>query len=212
MSKTEVLKTSKREGKGSNKAAHLRKKGLVPGILYGHKEANEQVSLSHDDLMAAIRHNARVVDLQTEKGVQKAQIAQIQWDHLGKDVLHVDFKRVSADERIEVEVRVELRGTAPGVAGGGVVEQPLHTITIECLAVAVPESIRVNIADLQLGAAIHVKELVLPAGTKALNDPDAIVVHVVSPAAEPEPGEEGAIAEPEVIGKKKEDEEEEESK
>ena len=111
---------------------------------------------------------------------------EVQWDHLGQDVLHVDFRRVSADERIHVTVPIELRGIAPGVTGGGVLDQPLHTLDIECLAVAVPDSIRVNINELQLGAAIHVRDLTLPPDVKALADADAIVVHVTAPQAEPE--------------------------
>src|SRR5206468_4967888 len=86
------------------------------------------------------------------------------WDHLGKDVLHIDFERVSADERIEVPVRIELKGIAPGVTGGGILDQPLHTVMVECLAISIPDSIRVNINELQLGAAIHVKDLTLPEG------------------------------------------------
>src|SRR5439155_17618767 len=105
--------------------------------------------------------------------------------HLGKEVLHVDFMRVSQDERIEVPVRIELKGIAPGVTGGGILDQPLHTLTVECLAIRIPDSIRVNINELQLGAAIHVKDLTLPEGVKALADPDAIVVQVMTPAAEP---------------------------
>src|SRR5207248_279513 len=115
------------------------------------------------------------------QGVQKAQIAELQWDHLGKDVLHADFKRVSADERITVPVRIEIRGIAPGVTAGGVLEQPLHTINVECLAIAVPDSIRVNISELQLDGTIHVRELNLPPDAKALDDPDAVVIHIAPP-------------------------------
>ena len=161
--------------------------------------------------MDAIRHGARVVDLQSDKGLQKAQIAELQWDHLGKDVLHADFKRVSADERISVQVRIELRGTAPGVVAGGVLEQPMHTVTIECLAMAVPDSIRVNIGELQMEGAIHVRELDAAAGVKALDDPEAVVVRIAKPAAEAAaaPAEVAAQAEPEVIGRKVAEEEEE---
>src|SRR5207244_11263627 len=72
-----------------------------------------------------------------------------------------------------------------GVAGGGVLDQPIHSLPIEALAVALPESIRVPIGELQLGAAIHVRDLVLPPGVKVMADPDAIVVHITIPAAEP---------------------------
>ncbi len=210
MAESVVLKTKKRELGGSRAAEKLRKTGLVPGIIYGHKQANEAIALAHDELLAAVRHNARVVDLQSDQGIQKAQIAELQWDHLGKDVLHADFKRVSADERITVPVRIEIRGIAPGVTAGGVLEQPLHTVNVECLAIAVPDSVRVNIGELQLDGAIHVRDLHFPPDVKALDDPDAVVVHVAPPKVEaPAAGAEApAQAEPEVIGRKAAEEEE----
>ena len=77
----------------------------------------------------------------------------------------------------------------------------MHSLRIECLAIAVPESIRVNIGELQIGQAIHVKDVKLPEGVKVLDDPDAIVVHVTKPQAEAEAGSRGRwpSAEPEVI-------------
>ena len=205
MAESAVLKVSKREGKGTHRAEKLRLGGLVPAVVYGHKQETLSVSLSRDDLLAAIRHGARVVDLQPESGAaEKAQIVEVQWDHLGQDLLHVDFRRVSADERIHLTVPIELRGIAPGVTGGGVLDQPLHALEIECPAVHVPESIRVNINELQLGAAIHVRELTLPPDVKALADPDAVVVHVTTPQAEPEAGAEPTpgAAEPEIVGRR----------
>src|SRR5207244_1555534 len=139
-------------------------------------------------------------------------IRDVQWDHLGKELLHVDFARVALDERIVVTVPLEIRGTAPGVTAGGVLDQPIHTLSIECLAISIPNSIRVNVGELQLGAAIHVRDLVLPPDVKAMSDPDAIVVHVTLPAAEPEPvaaPEAAEKAEPEVITQKKAEEAEE---
>ena len=139
---------------------------------------------------------------------EPALIHDVQWDYLGQDVLHVDFARVAADEKIHLEVRVELRGTAPGVAKGGNVVQPLHSLHIECLATNIPESIRVSIAEMQIDDAIHVKELKLPEGVVVENDPDAIVVQCLKAkeevAATPPAAE---SAEPEVIGKVKEEEE-----
>ena len=187
MAESAVLKISKRIESGSHRAEKLRKGGRVPGVVYGHKQETVSISLSRDDLLGAIRRGARVVDLHPESGAaEKAQIVEVQWDHLGQDVLHVDFRRVSADERIHLTVPIELRGIAPGVTAGGVLDQPLHTLAIECLAVHVPESIRVNVNELKLGDAIHVRDLTLPPDVKAMADPDAIVVHVTAPQAEPE--------------------------
>jgi large subunit ribosomal protein L25 len=212
MAEQMVLNAARREGRGSRRAIKLREKGQLPAILYGHKEETVSLSIGAEDMHNAIRHRARVVDLQTgNEPTQKALIREIQWDHLGKDILHIDFERVSADERIHVSVPIELRGIAPGVTGGGVLDQPLHTLPIECPAIAVPDSIRVNIGELQLGAAIHVRDLHLPEGVTTDADPDSLVVHVTQKQLEPEPTAAPApgAAEPEVIGRKEEEGEEE---
>lgn len=212
MAESVVLNAQDRQGAGTRWARRLRKQGQVPCALYGHREATLSLTIAGGEIAKAIRHGVRLIDLKHGKGTNKALIREVQWDHLGQDILHVDFARISVDERIEVEVRVEIRGTAPGVAEGGNLISPLHTLLVECLAIAIPESIRVNIGELHLNQSIHVKELKLPEGVKVLNDEDAIVVQVI-PAkaeAEPTPLEAATTGEPEIIGKKKEDEAEEE--
>lgn len=212
MAETVVLTTQERKEHGTRFARRLRKKGLVPAVVYGHKEETEAVAVVGDELAKAIRHGVRVLDLKTGAKVQKTLIKDLQWDPLGHDILHVDFARVSADERVTLDVRIELRGTAPGVAAGGVVVQPLHSLHVECSVISVPDSIRVSIADLQLDQAIHVKDLKLPEGVTVKNDPDAIVVQVSPKEVEAEAAVPGAgeTAEPEVIGRVKEEEEAEE--
>jgi large subunit ribosomal protein L25 len=215
MAETLTLKTEPRTGQGSRDSARLRESGRVPAIVYGHKQDPASITVSHDELAAALRHHARTLELQVGGKSETVLIQEIQHDHLGTGLMHVDFRRVSKDERVRTTVEIELRGTAPGATGGGVLDQPLHKIHVECPATAIPESIRVKIDSLLLGQAIHVKELELPPGVKALDDPDLVVVQVkvqhvpvVEPTVAP-PGE-GAAAEPEVITKKKEKPAEEE--
>lgn len=213
MAESLVLVTEKRDTRGTRTARKLRTQGRVPGVVYGHKEETVSVSVAADALLSAVRHGARVVDLQSDAGLQKAQIAELQWDHLGMEVLHVDFRRVAADERIHVTVPIEVRGIAPGVTAGGVLDQPIHTLSVECAADSVPESIRVNVNELQLGAAIHVRDLHLPPDVKALADPDAIVIHITAPHVEEAAAAPATEqAEPEVIGRKAAAEEGEEEK
>lgn len=207
MAESVGLKTQERKDNGTRAARKLRRKGQVPAVVYGHKEATLSLTVPGDELYKAIRRGVRVVDLQQDGNVQKALIREVQWDPLGHDILHVDFARVDENETITLDVRVELRGTAPGVTAGGVMNQPIHNLTVDVLAISVPESIRVNIAELQINQAIHVKDLVLPPGVVVKNDPDAIVVQVSPPVAE-----EAAAAipvaeqaEPELIGRKAED-------
>jgi large subunit ribosomal protein L25 len=209
-----VLAVQERQENGTRSARRLRREGKVPGVVYGHKEATIPVTLVADDLSKAIRHGVRVVDLDRGGKVEKALIREVQWDPLGHDILHVDLARVALDERIVVDVRLELRGTAPGVTAGGLLDQPIHSIEVECLAISIPESIRVNIGELQIDGVIHVRDLVLPAGVVTKTDPDAIVVQVKPPmveAAAPVAGAPAAEqAEPEVIGRVKAEEEPEE--
>jgi large subunit ribosomal protein L25 len=213
MADAETLKTEGRQGQGSRDADRLRKAGRVPAVVYGHKETPAHVTVSRDELKAALRHHARTLNLVVDGKTDTVLIQQVQHDHLGSSILHVDFRRVSKDERVRTTVEIELRGTAPGTNAGGVLDQPLHKIHIECPAMSIPDSIRVKIDQLLLGQAIHVKELDLPADVKALEDPDLVVVQVKQqqvalpePTAALEPG----AAEPEVITKKKEKPAEEE--
>jgi large subunit ribosomal protein L25 len=213
MAESLKLETQPRQGRGSQAARRLRRQGLVPAVVYGHKEETLAIALPLDELQKAIRHGVRIVDLKTDGKEQKAFIKDVQWDYLGKELLHVDFARVSLDERIVVTVPLELRGTAPGVAAGGVLDQPIHALSVECLAISIPGSIRVNIGELQVGASLYVRDLVLPEGVKAMSDPDAVVVHVTTPVVEPEAAAAAAApesAEPEVIGRQKAEEEESE--
>lgn len=201
-----------RSGSGSKAAKKIRKTGNVPGVVYGHKENPVSITTNHDEIFKAVKHGVRLVDLETDGKVEKALIRDIQWDYLGNDVIHVDFSRVSADEKIHITVPVEMRGTAPGVLAGGVLDFPMHKVHIECLALNIPDSIRVNVAELQIGGVIHVRELVLPEGVRVLDDADAVVVHVMEKKAEvaAAPTDEAAANEPEIIKKPKPEAEEEE--
>jgi large subunit ribosomal protein L25 len=208
MAETVALTAKKRSERGSGHARQLRRDGHIPAVVYGHKEEVVSLTVEAEDMARIVRHGQRVVDLKIGDGkTETCFIREVQWDAIGKDIIHVDFTRVSRDERIRVTVPVVLRGTSPGQTAGGILDQPMHTLDIECLALAVPEAIRVNIADLQLEKAIHLKEIALPEGVKAFGDPEAVVVQCVKPVEEAAaPAAEAAVAagpaEPEVIGRK----------
>jgi large subunit ribosomal protein L25 len=211
MAESVVLVAQERKGQGSRAARRLRKEGKIPAVVYGHGEGTVSVALAADELSKAIRQGARVIDLKQGEKIQKALIRELQWDALGHDILHADFARVSADERITLDVRLELRGTSPGVTAGGVLVQQIHNLQVECPVVSVPESIRVNVGELQMDQVLYVRDLVVPEGVVVKSDPDAIVATVTQKVVE---GEAPAApvaeqAEPEVIGKKKEEEGEE---
>jgi large subunit ribosomal protein L25 len=208
---SEVLTVKVRDSYGKRNNRRLRLAGDVPAILYGHGEANISLTVPVDALRAAIRHGTRVVDLQGAVQ-EKAFIRDLQWDTYGNEVLHLDLTRVSADEKLQVEVPVEVRGEAPGTRSGGIVEHVVHQVEIECLAIAIPEKLSINIKGLEVGQHLMAKHIELPAGVVLISDPEEIIVNCHLPREEGElaaPGTEGA--EPEVIGRKAEDGEGEEA-
>lgn len=122
--------------------------------------------------------------------------------------MHVDFTRISEHEKVRVQVAVEVRGEAPGVREGGVVEQLVHNVEIECPARAIPEKLEVNINNLKLHDSITFAQLELPEDATFSGDAAAVVVHCIEPVEvlEVEVAEAGE-GEPEVIGEKEETEE-----
>ena len=150
----EVLQVEARQSRGKRNARRMRRAGTIPAVLYGHGEETVSLAVRTDAMAAAVRHGSHVVEL-AGAVQQSALIRDLQWDVWGTGILHVDFARVSADETIEVTVSVELRGEAPGVKEGGVVEHLVHEVEIECKATAVPEKIVVNINQLKLGEVDH---------------------------------------------------------
>lgn len=213
MAEQVTLKAAPRTDSGSRAATKLRKQGLVPGIVYGHKEANAAVAVSAEQLDRAIRVlHVRMLNLDLDGKSESVLIREVQWDPFGKQMMHVDFERKSATEKVKVTVPVELRN-APKQTGGGVLDQPLHTLHIECFLGSIPEAIRLDITNLTLGNPIHVSDLKLPEGVRVFESPELVVVQlklpgveaVVAPAVPTEPG-----AGPEVIKKEKKAEEEDE--
>jgi len=188
---------------GSRANRRLREAGLLPGVIYGHKEAIVPVTLPKKEVVDHLDHGAHLFDLNLEGKSEKVLVKEVQYDHLGMEVIHVDFARVSLDEKVKVTIPVELKGTPKGEADGGVLQQILNTLEVECLVTEIPDAIRHNVSEMALNDVVHIKDLKLPAGVKALQDEELIVATVkeilevvVTPAAE-----EGA-AEPEVIGRK----------
>jgi large subunit ribosomal protein L25 len=188
---------------GTRANRRLREAGLLPGVIYGHKEAVIPVKFPRKEIVEHLNRGARLFDVTLDGKSEKVLIKEVQFDHLGIEVLHVDFARVSLDEKVKVTVPVELKGTPKGEADGGVLQQIIAGLEVECLVTEIPDAIRHNVAEMALDDVLHIKDLQLPAGVKALQDGELIVatvkevLEVVAPVVE----EEGA-AEPEVIGRK----------
>lgn len=203
-----VLEVQKRSEKGTLIIRKMRRKGLIPAVLYGHKKDTVPVTLSHEAFDPVVRAGTRMVSVKLEGAEEMALIKDIQYDPLGDEVLHVDFYRIAMDELLKLRVDVELWGTAPGVAEGGVLENYIKELQIESLPTAIPDKIRVDVSKLKMNDVIQVKDIPTPPGVKILSDPETFVV-AVRPPPEEKPAEEApGPTEPEVITARKEEPEE----
>ncbi len=201
-----VLKADKRLEAGTRKARKLRKEGLLPGIVYGHKKEPLSITINEHDVEMAIKHGERLLELQIGSKKENVIFKEVQYDTFGQHILHVDLARVDLHERVEVTVPVILRGSL--ASDEGVVNQSLSALSISCLVTAIPEDLRASIKDLNIGDSIRAGQIELPDGAELIGDPEALICTIIMVAEEEvEPVEaEEAPAEPEVIGEKKEEE------
>jgi large subunit ribosomal protein L25 len=202
-----TLKAVRRGDLGTHRVRRLRKSGMTPAIIYGHKEDPVPVAVDKHDLLDAMHHRSRLLEVELEGRTHNVLIQQVQYDAFGQDVLHVDLARVSLDERVVVTVPLLLRGKLPATEEGGVVTQLMANVQVECLVTAIPEDIRFSIAGLKIGDQVKAAQLQLPPGAKLMGDPEALVctVSLVTEAEVAAPVAEVGPAEPEVIGEKKEE-------
>ncbi len=207
MAERATLKIERRTTTGKWAIRRLRAEGILPGVVYGHGQETISVQLPAVELAGLVRRGTRVLDLNCDGASETALIRDLQWDVFGTNILHVDFARVAADERIRVEVKITLRGTAPGIEEGGVLSHLVHNVEIECLATEIPEEIRVDVRGLHIDQSLHVSELTVPPGVKILADPEIVVAQVtkkieevVAPAAEA--AVEAGPTEPEIVGRR----------
>jgi len=191
---------------GSRANKRLRDTGMLPGVIYGHKEAVVPVTLPRKEVVIHLNRGAHLFKLALDGKDEQVLVKEVQYDHLGSEVIHIDFARVSLDEKVELTVPLELKGTPAGEADGGVLQQIISQLEIECLVTDIPDMIRASVAEMKLNDVMHIKDLALPPGVKVLQDGDLIVA-TVKEIVEEESTEaaETQTAEPEVIGKKKED-------
>ena len=203
------LSAKPRNELGSRANKRIRDKGFIPGVLYGHKEAVVPVTLPKKELTTHLSKGAHLFDLALDGKTEKVLVKEVQYDHLGLELIHVDFARVSLDEKVEVTVPITLKGTPTGEEEGGVLQQMLNELEVECLVTDIPDAITVNVSEMKVDDSLHISDLKLPPGVRALQDPEVIVAAVKvieEEAAEPTP--EAESAEPEVIGRKAEEGEE----
>jgi large subunit ribosomal protein L25 len=213
MSKHVSLKAARRTATGRNAVKKVKAAQAVPAILYGTGLEPTPLQLERraiDNLLSHAVGENILVNLEIEddgKGAARlALINEVQHHPVNQTILHVDFKAVSVNETLLAEVVIESLGEAAGVkVGGGLLEQSLRSIEVECLPKDLPEKISVDVSALELGQALHVRDLPKLPGVKYTADEDLTVFLVSEPKTTEEAAApaEGAATEPEVINEKK---------
>jgi large subunit ribosomal protein L25 len=220
-----VLDAAVREARGKGGARKLRAAGKVPAIVYGLKDpvAVEVSDHAASQLIHKLHGVSRVVTLRVANGGKTQEVPVLikdtQTTAVGNHLLHIDFNEVDVKQTVRVTVEVHPVGTAAGVVLGGTLQMVLHEILVECLPGDIPERIDADVTALGIGKSIHVKELNMPPGVRAITDPESAVIVVsgqmkeeveVAPVVaavegvEGAPAAEGAAAAPAAEAKKEE--------
>src|SRR5438128_11819232 len=203
MAKQVKLKAEPRSATGRSAARRLKARGIVPAVVYGGKEKSQPLQVSARDInamlsLASDELNLSELENAVEQATRTALLQEVQHSPVGGDVLHVDFHAISMDEKIQADVPLEALGVPTGVKNfGGLLEQNLRVLAIECLPRDLPDKITVDVSELNIGNSIHVRDIKLPSGVIAKVQPDLTAFSVMSPVIEEElvAGEAEAAAE-----------------
>jgi large subunit ribosomal protein L25 len=193
-----VLRAWRRNRSGKGVARKIRAQGMIPAVLYGGGE-NISLSLQPQELLKILSSGENTIfrlDIDGERGGDRQVIVRdLQRDPLKESLLHADLYRISMDVEITVSVPIVLEGMAREVSDvGGVINQLLHEIEIQCLPGLIPHELTIDVAHLGIGEVLHVRDLPVPQGIQVLADSDEVVASV-SVRGEEVAAEEPATAE-----------------
>src|SRR6266699_3143085 len=215
MAKQVKLKAEPRTNVGRSGVNKLRARGIIPAVIYGGKVKPPPLQVAARDINAIMSHASGenvLVDLEItgEKSNRAALVQEVQHSPVRGEIVHVDFHAISMDETIQAEIPLEAIGTPVGVKTfGGLLEQSLRSLAIECLPRDLPDRITVDVSQLNIGDSIHLRQIQLPSGVTSKVQPDLTAFSVLAPVVEEEPvvaeAEAAAAAGPEVITEKKEE-------
>jgi large subunit ribosomal protein L25 len=194
---------------GSRTCRKLRQEGRIPGNIYGHKKDSVAISVDGDTLTRAVNSGHKIVDVDLDGNMEITILRDVHWNTFATEILHFDLMRIDANERVAVTVPITIKGISPGVTSGGILEQSMHELEMEVLALEIPDELIVRISDMQLGDAKHISDLELPPSATVDLPPETLIVQISQPheVSDEEIIGEAGPAEPEVIGKAEKEEE-----
>ncbi len=179
-----------REKPGKKTSKKLRKKGLIPAIIYGSHIDPIPIYVKFSELESILnKHKGETLlfnlKIENEKPSQiQAILKEYQIDPVTDKIIHIDFLAIHEKNLITIDVPLEFIGKPVGITKGGVLEILLHELSIECLPSNIPDKIQVDISNLDIGDVLHVKDIKVPEGVKVIEDPEETVVTIVIEAIE----------------------------
>ncbi len=190
-----VIKATSRVATGSSASRRLRnKEGNIPGIVYSLGKENLKIIIDAKEWIAFAKKDIQVIKLQIDKKTPlNALLKDVQFNVLANKTLHIDLQEIDMKEEITASIPVYPLGTAVGTSQGGILTQVEHEIEVSCLPNDLPESIEVDITNLEMDGTILVKELIVPDNVKIITDSEMVVLLVAPPRVQEE--ETGADAE-----------------
>jgi large subunit ribosomal protein L25 len=203
MSQTITITATSREGAGKGVNRKLRAKGLIPAVVYGHHydavslsvnatEMDKMFRPGHEDMQDYQLYKLVVTGADSKETM--VVIKDIQRDPVKEKIRHIDFFAVRMDEKIIAPVHVRITGKSIGVKNGGILRHLLHEIKVKSLPADVPPHIDIDVAAMEIGDSVHVKDLQVPANVQILTDAEAGVVNIMAPIVAKEEKTEGEAA------------------
>ena len=184
----EQIYVGERTHKGKSKIRALRRDGKIPGVYYYHGEENVNLEIDKKNLYHALSTGQHVFEVTMTGETQYVMIKAIQYHPVTDEVMHVDLMRVRRSEKMIFTIPIVLQGEAIGVQEGGVLSQILTAIDINCLPTNVPESINVDISDLELNSTISVIDITdIPDDVEIVTSEESTVATITPPKEEEEP-------------------------
>ena len=166
-----TLEASVRSDKGTGASRRLRREGKVPAVLYGTDKEAQGIALSHNKVWLAQENEgfySHILTLVIDGQNQEVILKDMQRHPFKNQVLHLDFQRVDANQSLHTNVPLHFIGEEKAAKKGGTVNHVMTELEITCLPKDLPEFIEVNVADLELGQALHISELTLPEGVTSV--------------------------------------------
>lgn len=187
MATKQTLKAAPRARTGSGRLNQMRREGWLPSVIYGRDIENQNLKVNAKtfaELLARSTSDNIIVNLEIEgSGTRLAFLQSIQHDALSGAAVHADFRAIDDKTPITAHIPIHLNGEPAGVKAGGVLEQYVHTLELICLPNDLPETIEVDVTDLQVGASLHISELGLAEGIKPTHAGEVVVAHLGVPGA-----------------------------